>query len=308
MRISTKHLLTSLSALLIAAPTHADPLTQPAAAKHGTLSFQTTGNVTRVTINNGPINIIDPNLITDLLTYLVSIQPSTTTTTPKVVIFDSSNPDWFLGPLDTVLTHNPITQDKITATINYSYLAPLLQNITTTAFIAEINGRNIGGGHELALQMDMRFAGPNAHTGFFEDGLGLTVGGGGQLFLGQLINKGRALEYLLSAKAFDGPTGAALGLFNEYYPTGAALTSAVNTLAQRIGLFPQDALNDTKSALDNYLNPSPALLATDVTNFLALNDNPVSQALQTKFLALSDNETDGAFEKNLPEDITELYQ
>ena len=307
MRFSTKFLVTSLSTLLIAASTHAN-VTPPAPAKFGTLKFQTTGNVTRVTINNGPINIINPNLISDLLAYLVSIQPSPTTTTPKVVIFDSSNPEWFLGPLDTDLTREPITPAKISSTIDYSYLAPLLLNITTTAFIAEINGHNIGGGHELALQMDMRFAGPNAHTGFFENGLGLTVGGGGQLFLGQLINKGRALQHLLAAESFDGPTGAAIGLFNEYYPTGSALTAAVNALAQRIGLFPQDALNDTKSALGNYLDPSPALLAQDVTNFLALNSDPESQALQAKFLALSDNETSGPFELGLPDDITELYQ
>ena len=145
--------------------------------------------------------------------------------------------------------------------IEYSYIAPLLQNIIMTAFIAEINGHNIDGGHELALQMDMRFAGPNAHTGFFENGLGLIVGGGGQSFLGQLINKGRALGYLLSAKAICGPTGAALGLFNRYYSTGDTLTTAVNALAERIGLFPQVALSDTKSALNNYLNPSPQLLA-----------------------------------------------
>lgn len=307
MRFSTKHLLTSLSTLLIAAPTNAQ-VKNPAPAKYGTLEFQTTGNVTRVTINNGPINIINPNLISDLLAYLVSIQPSSTAATPKVVIFDSKNPDWFLGPLDTDLTSAPITPAKISSTIQYSYLAPLLLNITTTAFIAEINGRSIGGGHELTLQMDMRFAGPNAHTGFFENGLGLTVGGGGQLFLGLLIGKGRALEHLLGAKAFDGPTGAAIGLFNEFYPTGQALKTAVNSLAQRIGLFPQDALNDTKSALGNYLDPSPALLAQDVTNFLALNGGIESQVLQAKFLALSKNETNGPFEQNLPEDITELYQ
>lgn len=308
MRFSTKHILTSLSALLLAAPAHAQ-LTNPAPAKYGTLKFHTTGNVTRVTFDNGPINIIDPNMISDLLAYLVSIQPSPSNTiTPKVVIFDSNNPDWFLGPLDTDLTRAPITPAKIASTIEYSYLAPLLLNITTTAFIAEINGHNIGGGHELALQMDMRFAGPKAHTGFFENGLGLTVGGGGQLFLGLLINKGRALEHLLAAKGFDGPTGAAIGLFNEFYPTGQALTSAVNSLAQRIGLFPQDALNFTKSALGNYLDPSPALLAQDVANFLAANNNSESQALQSKFLALSDNETSGPFELGLPDDITELYQ
>lgn len=99
-----------------------------------------------------------------------------------------------------------------------------------------------------------------------------------------------------------------MGLFNEYYSTGDALTAAVNTLAQRIGLFPQVALNDTKSALNNNLNVSPELLAQDITNFLALNGDPESQADQAKFLALSQNETNSLFELGLPGNITELYQ
>lgn len=308
MRFSIKHLVTSLSALLLTVPTLAQNALTPAAAKHGTLSFQTTGNVTRVTIQNGPINIINATLIEDLLAYLVSIQPAPGRVTPKVVIFASANPDWFLGPLDTTLTHFPIGPAQIATTIDYSYIAPLLLNITSTAFIAEINGRAIGGGHELTLQMDMRFAGPKAQTGFFENGLGLTVGGGGQLFLPLLIGKGRGLEYLLSAKAFDGPTGAALGLFNEYYPSGQALTAAVNTLAARIGLFPQDGLNGTKAAISAYLDPSPELLAQNIADFLVLNNETVVQGLQARYLQLSNTESNNAFERGLPESITQIYQ
>jgi enoyl-CoA hydratase/carnithine racemase len=39
--------------------------------------------------------------------------------------------------------------------------------------MAEINGRAVGAGHELSAQMDMRFAGPKAHVGHTENGLGL---------------------------------------------------------------------------------------------------------------------------------------
>lgn len=306
MRFSTRHILASLSVLLLAAPVFA-AVTPPAPARHGTLRFQTTGNVTRVTINNPPINIIDTNLVDDLLAYLVSIQPRPGRTTPKVVIFDSALPDWFLGPFDTIFTRNPITPAKIAASIDYSYIGPLLQNITTTAFIAEVNGRAIGGGFELVVEMDIRYAGPKSSVGFFENGLGLTAGGGGQLNLAPLVNRGLALEYVLAAKAIDGPTGVAIGLYNHYYPGAHQLTSAVNTLAQRIGLFPQEALNATKSAL-SYLNPSEALLAADVQTFLFLNQLPQQQALEQRFLDLSDNETSGPFELGLPEDITRLYQ
>ena len=143
-------------------------------------------------------------------------------------VFDSANPDYFLGHIDLNNIRLPITPAKLAATTNYLDITHLLQNITSTVFIAEVNGRAFGAGQELMVQIDMRFAGPDARTGSFENGLSLTAGGGGQLFLGPLINKGRALEYLLSAKTFDGPVGAALGLFNDYYSSKDTLTAAVD--------------------------------------------------------------------------------
>jgi enoyl-CoA hydratase/carnithine racemase len=80
---------------------------------------------------------------------------------------------------------------------------------------------------------------------------------GGQLFLGSLVNKGRAKEYALAAKTSDGPTGAAIGWFNHYYEAPEGLRSAVNSLAQRIALFPAVGLNETKTAW-SYPNPPPS--------------------------------------------------
>ena len=307
MFFSAKNLITYLIALMIATPTNPSMIPSPAPAKYNTLKFNITGNVTRVTFNNPPINLVDANMISDLLVYLISIQPTPNTTTPKVVIFDSANPDFFLGHIDVRNIQLPSTPAKVLATTNYLAITHLLQNITSTIFVAEINGRAFGAGQELMVQMDMRFAGPSALTGSFENGLGLTAGGGGQLFLGPLINKGRALEYLLSAKTFDGPAGAALGLFNEYFSSGEALTAAVNALAQRIGLFPQDGLNTTKSAL-SFLNPTLDMLSRDVASFYVLDGSTVQQANVEKFLELSGNETSGPFELGLSGDITEIYQ
>lgn len=246
MLFPKSHLIASLIVPLVALLTHASVIPQPAPARYGTLKFNTTANVTRVTFDNAPINLVDAKMTSDLLAYLVSIQPAPNITTPKVVIFDSANPDFFLGQIDVNNIRLPSTPAKLTATNNYLDITHLLQNITSTIFIAEVNGRAVGAGQELIVQMDMRFAGPNARSAAFENGLGLTAGAGGQLFLGPLINKGRALEYLLSAKTFDGPVGAALGLFNEYYSSGDTLTAAVDELAQRIGLFSRTASTTLK--------------------------------------------------------------
>ncbi len=216
-----------------------------APSRHGTLTFQQSGHITRATFDNGPINLVDCNLIDDFLDFLLSLKPDNRTTpSPKVVIFDSANPNFFLGHIDLQLATTPLTPAKYLIVQNYIAITRLMQNITSTIFVAEINGRAFGAGQEFAIQMDMRFVGPQARTGSFEDAIGLTAGVGAQTILGSLIGKGRALEYVLAAKTFDGPTGTALGLFSGYFNTAALLRAAVDELAQRIALFP--ALASTK--------------------------------------------------------------
>ncbi|KAL8659251.1 MAG: hypothetical protein Q9226_000521 [Calogaya cf. arnoldii] len=130
----------------------------PPPSEHGTLSFANpTANVTRAPINNPPINLTI-ELISDLYNFLLCTQPAPQKTTPKVVIFSSTVPDFFISHFD--LRNLNGSQSGITALTQLISIGKLLQSITSTAFIAQINGRTFGGGQELASQMDMRFAGP----------------------------------------------------------------------------------------------------------------------------------------------------
>lgn len=280
----------------------------PSPAKYGTLSFNQTGNVTRVTFDHPPINLVDAELTSDLLDFLNDLIPTNRTTPPpKVVIFDSANPDFFLGHIDVRSIQLPITEADTAFTINYLAVANLFNSITSTIFIAEINGEAFGAGQELTVQMDMRFAGPNTRTGSFENALGLVAGGGGQLFLGTLLNRGLALEYLLAVKTFDGPTGTRLGLFNNDFDTAEDQRTYVDALAARIGLFPANGLNETKAAL-SFRNPTLEALNTDVEGFYGLDGLAAQQANVAKLIALSDNQTKTPFELGLGESILELYQ
>ncbi|CAN8102495.1 unnamed protein product [Discula destructiva] len=269
---------------------------------YGKIAFHSDsdGSVTRATFNNPPINLVDAFVVSDLLDFLLSLQPAPNTTTPKVVIFDSANPDWFLGHYDLHNIELPFTQTKSDIFNQVIDCTRYILNTTSTAFIAEINGRTIGLGQELSIQMDMRFAGPNALASSFEDSLGLTAAAGGQPFLGPVIGKARAMEYLLGAKAFDGPTGEKLGLFNTYYDTAEQLTSEVAALAERIALFPQHSINDTKVTL-SLLNPTIASLDDQLARFIPLMNLPEDQSTIARFLELSGNQTDTQFELDLPD-------
>lgn len=95
-------------------------------------SFKTDGYITRVTFNNPPINLVNAPLVSDLYDFLASLQPQNRTTPPpKVVIFDSANPDFFLAHTDlNFIILNP-TPDIAAASGKYVLITQLLQSITS---------------------------------------------------------------------------------------------------------------------------------------------------------------------------------
>ena len=277
-------------------------------SEYGTITFNTAGNVTRATISNPPINLFDFKLATDMYNFLETLIPGNSPTPPpKVVIFDSADPEFYIAHFDFSTLLPPATAEKAATANLYIACTSLLQNITSTIFIGQVNGQAFGAGDELLVQMDMRFAGPQTRLGSLEIGLGQLHGVGGLQFLDRLINRGRAAEYLLTGNNIDGPTAASLGWVNRYYDNAADLTAAVNTIAQRIALFPLGGINATKVGL-NANNPSPAALAQDLEAVLTLGASPEGQALIQKFLVLSQNQTRSPFELGLDDTLIQLYQ
>ena len=84
--------------------------------------------------------------------------------------------------------------------------------------IAAVNGFALGGGNELAMSCHMRVAAENAKFGQPEVNLGLTPGYAGTQRLPQLIGRGKALEYLMTADIIDAQTALSLGLVNHVVP------------------------------------------------------------------------------------------
>ena len=83
-----------------------------------------------------------------------------------------------------------------------------------TPVIALVNGFALGGGCELAMAAHMRVAVKSAKFGQPEVNLGLIPGYGGTQRLTQLIGKGRAFEFLMSADMIPADTALAYGLVN----------------------------------------------------------------------------------------------
>lgn len=73
--------------------------------------------------------------------------------------------------------------------------------------IACINGFAFGGGLELALSCDIRYAGESAVVGLTETKLGIIPGAGGTQRLTKLLGKSTALEWITRAKKISASEG-----------------------------------------------------------------------------------------------------
>ncbi len=81
--------------------------------------------------------------------------------------------------------------------------------------IAAVNGYALGGGCELALACNFRYASSNAQLGLPETGLGLIPGYGGTQRLPRLIGRGRACEMILTGTTLTAEQALAAGLVNR---------------------------------------------------------------------------------------------
>ncbi|KAF1983466.1 ClpP/crotonase, partial [Aulographum hederae CBS 113979] len=210
----------------------------------------TNGTIVQVIVNHPPTNLYDNALANDFHNFTMAIQNAPTP--PKVVVVSSSLAGYWIYYLDIHVLSNahpppPPANASEVSEIFHEDVAAIM--VMPTIWIAAINGRTFGAGNELALAMDMRFAGPKALLGTIEAALGITHANDGIQYLVALLGRARALEVLLSAGDADAKRAEAIGWVNTAYDSAAELKSAVGLLAHRISLFPEQALNATKTGV-----------------------------------------------------------
>jgi enoyl-CoA hydratase len=103
-----------------------------------------------------------------------------------------------------------------------------------TPVIALVNGFALGGGCELAMACHMRVATENAKFGQPEVNLGLIPGYGGTQRLTQLIGKGRAMEYSMTADMISAAKALEWGLVNHVAADKAAALAKANEILGKI--------------------------------------------------------------------------
>jgi enoyl-CoA hydratase len=115
--------------------------------------------------------------------------------------------------------------------------------------IAAINGFALGGGTEISLACDVRFAAETAVFGQPEILIGLIPGWGGTQRLPRIIGMGRAKELILGGGQINAQRAYEIGLVNRVLPTDQLLPEA-QKFARKLAALPGFALKMAKHSIN----------------------------------------------------------
>jgi enoyl-CoA hydratase len=114
--------------------------------------------------------------------------------------------------------------------------------------IAALHGHVLGGGLELALACDLRFADPGARLALPELALGSVPSFGAVQRLPALVGRARALELMLGGEALDAGAACRAGIVTRVTAAGAMLEEAL-ARAEALARLPREAVRYLKLAL-----------------------------------------------------------
>ncbi len=216
----------------------------------GFTTFKTEQNegILTVTFDFGAVNVQGQEMLADLNSLAMRLERDRET---KVVVFQSANPEVWVCHYDTGLLKDMSTEAVSRDEAELLDLQSVCERISKVpqATIAKLEGFARGGGHELALALDMRFAARGKFKFMqMEVGMGILPCGGGASRMARQTGLGHALEIILSARDFDADEAEAYGTINKALDPNV-IGEYVDNLAKRIARFPAESINACKQAV-----------------------------------------------------------
>lgn len=203
------------------------------------------GAITTIRLNNPPLNLVTFELTHRLEEALTEIEHDPTV---RCVIVTGTGERAFSAGSDVKefeALKGRVGEGKLLLEkAVYRHLAQL-----PMPTIAAIQADALGGGLELALCCDLRFADERAKLGLPEVRLGVMPGSGGTQRLPRIVGVARAKELILTGAIIDAAAAAEIGLVNRTVPAGEAVAAATE-LAETIAARGPIAVREAKRAID----------------------------------------------------------
>jgi enoyl-CoA hydratase/carnithine racemase len=228
----------------------------------------------RVTFDNGPVNLLDPDTVDELGALVGRIENDPDLT---VVVFRSEKPGYFMAHWDFLADNARVAGMQPGPTGLHPYVDNFVRlSKLPVATISEIRGCTRGAGSEFLLATDIRFASEQAVLGQFEVGVGAVPGGGPMARLGRLVGRGRALEILLGGDDIPASLAAEYGYVNRLI-ADTDIERFTDTFARRIAAFDKVAVAGIKKLVDVATLPQDQEFGPGLEAYFATAARPENQ-------------------------------
>ena len=242
------------------------------------------GKVLYVEIDNPPINLITVPLLLDFinLTKWIEDDEDSTVLVLKSVVDGFFIAHFDVGALLTMDSNKNKAADSLTTFDELCLRFQTMNKIT----ICVIEGRIGGGGSEIAMSCDLRFAASGtAVMNQMEVPIGIIPGGGGTQRLPALIGYPRALELIVGGLDLDAETGEKWGYFNRSLPK-EELDLFITRFLDRVANFSPESVRSAKEALQLSIPNLVGGLVKENVLFSERNNSESGRELMKRFLDL----------------------
>jgi enoyl-CoA hydratase len=186
------------------------------------------GTVAIVTIDRqDALNALDPETLTELRDRLAGLADDEAV---RVVVLTGAGERAFVAGADIkAMSAMDAEQARAWGALGHE-TATLLETMPKPT-IAAVNGFALGGGCELALACDIRYASTTARLGQPEVSIGIIPGWGGTQRLPRVVGIGSAREMILTGRLVDADEALRIGLVSAVFPPEELMAKALE-LAQ----------------------------------------------------------------------------
>ena len=216
------------------------------------IDFAIEDGVAVLSLNRAPANAYDMQMLRDLADSVRRVREDSAI---RLAVVRSALPRFFCTGADI----SALQDSNRAGFANFLAVAhEAVDMITRTPklFIAAISGHCIGGGLEIALACDFRFAsGGKYRLGLAEVNLGLSPGMGGTQRLPRLIPKSRALHLMVTGETLPPEEALAAGIVDRVFPE-ATFWDDVMAHARKLATGPTMAQGYIKLSVNNGLETS----------------------------------------------------
>jgi len=210
--------------------------------------------VALISLNRGPANAYDMGMLKELIDAVQRVRDDAAI---RLAVIRSALPKFFCAGAD-ISALQGAERAGFANFLSVAHESVDMITRTPKLFIAAISGHCIGGGLEIALACDFRFAsGGKYRLGLAEVNLGLSPGMGGTQRLPRLIPKSRALHLMVTGETLPPEEALAAGIVDRVFPEVSFLDD-VMAQARKLAAGPTMAQGYIKLSVNNGLETSLA--------------------------------------------------